>query len=122
MPADVAHPARLARAFSSSPYRCHGLPQRWEWVLGRGLVDTVHTIERPGMHLLFCEGLEVTEPLKSFLGAYDVVLSTAPIRMACSSAAFGALGARLVLSQPRFRHRHRRRSTRPILRFGSWPG
>ena len=45
-----------------------GYPQRWEWVLGRGLVDTVHTIERPGMHLLFCEGLEVPGHLKILPG------------------------------------------------------
>jgi hypothetical protein len=40
-----------------------GYPPRWEWVLGRGLVDSVHTIERPGMHLLFGRGLAVPEQL-----------------------------------------------------------
>lgn len=79
-----------------------GYPQRWEWVLGRGLVDTVHTIERPGMHLLFCEGLEAPEPLKSFLSAYDVVLSYRPDPDGVFERSLGALGARLVLSQPPF--------------------
>jgi heptosyltransferase III len=79
-----------------------GYPQRWEWVLGRGLVDTVHTIERPGMHLLFCEGLEAPEPLKSFLGAYDVILSYRPDPAGVFERSLGALGARLVLSQPPF--------------------
>jgi ADP-heptose:LPS heptosyltransferase len=79
-----------------------GYPQRWEWVLGRGLVDTVHTIERPGMHLLFCEGLETPEPLKSFLSAYDVVLSYRPDPDGVFERSLGALGARLVLSQPPF--------------------
>jgi heptosyltransferase III len=79
-----------------------GYPQRWEWVLGRGLVDTVHTIERPGMHLLFCEGFETPEPLKSFLSAYDVVLSYRPDPDGVFERSLGALGARLVLSQPPF--------------------
>jgi ADP-heptose:LPS heptosyltransferase len=79
-----------------------GYPQRWEWVLDRGLVDTVHTIERPGMHLLFCEGLEAPAPLKSFLGAYDVVLSYRPDPDGVFERSLGALGARLVLSQPPF--------------------
>ena len=79
-----------------------GYPQRWEWVLGRGLVDTVHTIERPGMHLLFCEGFETPEPLKSFLSAYDVVLSYRPDPDGMFERSLGALGARLVLSQPPF--------------------
>jgi ADP-heptose:LPS heptosyltransferase len=79
-----------------------GYPPRWEWILGRGLVDTVHTIERPGMHLLFCEGLEVPESLKSFLGVYDVVLSYRPDPHGVFERSLGALGARLVLSQPPF--------------------
>jgi heptosyltransferase III len=79
-----------------------GYPQRWEWVLGRGLVDTVHTVERPGMHLLFCEGPEVPEPLKSFLGAYDIVLSYRPDPDGAFERRLRALGARLVLSQPPF--------------------
>jgi len=79
-----------------------GYPQRWEWVLGRGLVDTVHTIERPGMHLLFCEGLEAPERLSSFLSAYDVILSYRPDPDGVFEHSLGALGARLVLSQPPF--------------------
>src|SRR5882724_1637564 len=79
-----------------------GYPQRWEWVLGRGLVDTVHTIERPGMHLLFCEGLEAPERLRSFLSAYDVILSYRPDPDGVFERSLGALGARLVLSQPPF--------------------
>jgi heptosyltransferase III len=79
-----------------------GYPQRWDWVLGRGLVDAVHTIERPGMHLLFCEGLEVPEPLKSFLGAYDVILSYRPDPDGVFERHLRSLGSRLVLSQPPF--------------------
>jgi heptosyltransferase III len=79
-----------------------GYPQRWEWVLGRGLVDAVHTIERPGMHLLFCDGLEVPQPLKSFLGAYDVILSYRPDPDGVFERSLRALGAHLVLSQPPF--------------------
>jgi heptosyltransferase III len=79
-----------------------GYPQRWEWVLGRGLVDSVHTIERPGMHLLFCDGLDVPESLKSFLGAYDVILSYRPDPGGMFERSLRALGARLVLSQPPF--------------------
>jgi heptosyltransferase III len=79
-----------------------GYPRRWEWVLGRGLVDTVHTIERPGMHLLFCEGPEVPKPLKSFLGSYDVILAYRPDPDGVFERSLRALGARLVLSQPPF--------------------
>ncbi len=79
-----------------------GYPPRWEWVLGRGLVDSLHTIERPGMHLLFCEGLAVPGHLRSFLGAYDVILSYRPDPDGVFERNLGALGARLVLSQPPF--------------------
>jgi heptosyltransferase III len=79
-----------------------GYPQRWEWVLGRGLVDAVHSIERPGMHLLFCEGLEVPASLKSFLGAYDVILSYRADPDGVFERSLRSLGARLVLSQPPF--------------------
>jgi heptosyltransferase III len=79
-----------------------GYPKRWEWVLGRGLVDAVHTVERPGMHLLFCEGLAVPEPLKSFLGSYDVILSYRPDPYGVFQHSLRALGAGLVLSQPPF--------------------
>ena len=79
-----------------------GYPKRWEWVLGRGLIDAVHTIERPGMHLLFAQGTEVPEPLKSFIGAYDVILSYRPDPSGVFERSLRALGARLVLSQPPF--------------------
>jgi ADP-heptose:LPS heptosyltransferase len=79
-----------------------GYPRRWEWVLGRGLVDAVHTIEHPGMHLLLCEGAEVPEPLKAFLGTYDVILSYRPDPDGIFESNLRALGARLVLSQPPF--------------------
>jgi heptosyltransferase III len=79
-----------------------GYPPRWEWVLGRGLVDTVHTIERPGMHLLFCEGLQPPKRLSSFLGAYDIILSYRPDPEGVFARSLRALGPRLVLSQPPF--------------------
>ncbi|HSF32937.1 MAG TPA: glycosyltransferase family 9 protein [Candidatus Tectomicrobia bacterium] len=79
-----------------------GYPTRWQWVLGRGLVDAVHTIERPGMHLLFCPGSEVPGPLKSFLGAYDVILSYRPDPDGLFESGLRALGPRRVLSQSPF--------------------
>jgi heptosyltransferase-3 len=79
-----------------------GYPERWEWVLGRGLVDAVHSIERPGMHLLFCQGREVPEPLKSFLGAYDMILSYRPDPEGVFESGLRALGRGRVMSQPPF--------------------
>jgi heptosyltransferase-3 len=82
-----------------------GYPKRWEWVLGRGLVDAVYSIERPGMHLLFCEGIqgiEVPAPLKAFLGTYDVILSYRPDPDGVFQRSLRALDAGLVLSQPPF--------------------
>jgi ADP-heptose:LPS heptosyltransferase len=79
-----------------------GYPQRWEWVLGRGLVDAVHTIERPGMHLLFCDGPEVPAHLRAFLGAYDIILSYRPDPDGVFARSLRNLGPRLVLSQPPF--------------------
>ena len=79
-----------------------GYPPRWEWVLGRGLVDSVHPIEHPGMHLLFGAGLAVPEHLRSFLGAYDIILSYRPDPDGVFERSLGALGARRVLSQPPF--------------------
>jgi ADP-heptose:LPS heptosyltransferase len=82
-----------------------GYPKRWEWVLGRGLVDAVHPIERPGMHLLFCEaiaGVEIPEPLQSFLSTYDVILSYRPDPDGVFQRSLRALGTGLVLSQPPF--------------------
>jgi ADP-heptose:LPS heptosyltransferase len=79
-----------------------GYPKRWEWVRGRGLVDAVHTIERPGMHLLFCEGIEVPEPLQSFFGSYDVILAYRPDSAGVFQRRLQALSPGLVLSQPPF--------------------
>jgi ADP-heptose:LPS heptosyltransferase len=82
-----------------------GYPQRWEWVLGRGLVDTVHTIERSGMHLLFCEeiaGVGIPEPLRFLLGTYDIILSYRPDPDGVFRRSLQALSAGLVLSQSPF--------------------
>jgi heptosyltransferase-2 len=79
-----------------------GYPSRWEWVLGRGLVDGVYSIDHPGMHRLFGAGLSVPEHLRSFLGAYDIILSYRPDPHAVFERSLSALGARLVLSQPPF--------------------
>jgi ADP-heptose:LPS heptosyltransferase len=79
-----------------------GYPARWQWVLGRGLVDAVHAIERPGMHLLFCPGGTVPEPLTSFFSAYDLILSYRPDPDGAFEHSLRALGARLVLSQSPF--------------------
>jgi ADP-heptose:LPS heptosyltransferase len=92
----------LRRHFPRARIDVMGYPQRWEWVLGRGLVDAVHPIERPGMHLLFCQGPEVPASLKSFLGAYDVILSYRPDPAGVFAHSLRALGAGLVLSQPPF--------------------
>jgi ADP-heptose:LPS heptosyltransferase len=79
-----------------------GYPERWAWVVGRGLVDAVHSIERPGMHWLFCRDREVPEPLKSFFGAYDAILSYRPDPEGVFEHSLRALGARLVVSHPPF--------------------
>jgi ADP-heptose:LPS heptosyltransferase len=79
-----------------------GYPPRWAWVLGRGLVDAVHAIERPGMHRLFCEGAELPEGLKAFLKGYDVVLSYRPDPDGVFVRNLRTLGVPLVLSQPPF--------------------
>jgi heptosyltransferase III len=79
-----------------------GYPPRWEWALGRGLVDALHTIERPGMHLLFGEGLAVPGHLKAFLGSYDVILSYRPDPDGVFKRGLEALGTPLVLSQSPF--------------------
>jgi ADP-heptose:LPS heptosyltransferase len=79
-----------------------GYPERWEWVLGRGLVDAVHAIERPGMHLLFCEAAEAPQSLKTFLRAYDVVLSYRPDPGGVFARNLRTLSGSLVLSQPPF--------------------
>src|SRR5919199_1135917 len=57
--------AALRARFPQAHIAVMGYPSRWEWVLNRGLVDAVHAIERPGMHLLFCEAADVPESLKA---------------------------------------------------------
>jgi ADP-heptose:LPS heptosyltransferase len=94
--------AALRERFPRACIDVMGYPLRWAWVLGRGLVDGVHTIERPGMHLLFCEGAEVPAPLKTFLGAYDVILSYRPDPEHIFATNLRRLGATLVLSQAPF--------------------
>jgi ADP-heptose:LPS heptosyltransferase len=54
------------------------------------------------MHRLFSPGIEVPEPLKFFLGAYDVILAYRPDPDGVFADSLRALGARLVLSQPPF--------------------
>jgi ADP-heptose:LPS heptosyltransferase len=92
----------LRARFPAARIDIMGYPQRWEWVLGRGLVDAVHTIERSGMHLLFCEGKEVPEALRSFLGDYDLILSYRPDPDKIFARNLRALGPRVILSQPPF--------------------
>jgi ADP-heptose:LPS heptosyltransferase len=79
-----------------------GYPSRWEWALGRGLVDAVHAIERPGMHLLFCRVAEYPESLRALIGGYDIILSYRPDPEGVFAGNLRALGARRVLSQSPF--------------------
>jgi heptosyltransferase-2 len=92
----------LRRHFPQARIDVMGYPPRWEWVLGRGLVDHVHSIEYPGMHLLFGTDLVVPAPLRSFLGAYNIILSYRPDPDGVFERSLKALGARLVLSQAPF--------------------
>jgi ADP-heptose:LPS heptosyltransferase len=94
--------AALRARFPQAHIDVMGYPPRWAWVPGRGLVDEVHTIDRPGMHLLFCEGAEVPAPLKTFLGTYDVILSYRPDPAQIFATNLRRLGPRLVLSQSPF--------------------
>jgi heptosyltransferase-3 len=94
--------AALRIHFPQARIEVMGYPRRWEWVLGRGLVDAVHTIERPGMHLLFCEATEVPQSLKTFLRAYDVILSYRPDPDGVFARNLRTLSERLVLSQAPF--------------------
>lgn len=94
--------AALRTHFPRARIEVMGYPRRWEWVLGRGLVDAVHAIERPGMHLLFCEAAEVPQSLKTFLRAYDVILSYRPDPDGVFARNLRTLSGRLVLSQPPF--------------------
>jgi ADP-heptose:LPS heptosyltransferase len=94
--------AALRTHFPQARIEVMGYPRRWEWVLGRGLVDAVHAIERPGMHLLFCEAAEVPQSLKTFLRAYDVILSYRPDSDGVFTRNLRTLSGRLVLSQAPF--------------------
>ncbi|MGH8057333.1 MAG: glycosyltransferase family 9 protein, partial [Candidatus Entotheonellia bacterium] len=77
-------------------------PMRWTWICGRGIVDEVHGIDRPGMHLMFCEGAELPPSLQSFFGGYEVVLSYRPDPEGIFAGNLRRLGIRHVLSQPPF--------------------
>ena len=79
-----------------------GYPMRWSWICGRGIVDAVHPIDRPGMHLMFCEGAELPPSLQSFFGGYEVVLSYRPDPEGVFAGNLRRLGIRHVLSQPPF--------------------
>ena len=93
--------ARLASAFSSSPYRCHGLPPRW----GVGQWSCRCHIRSSVQECICCFAKKVSRVpghLRSFLGTYDVILSYRPDPDGVFERNLGALGARLVLSQPPF--------------------
>jgi ADP-heptose:LPS heptosyltransferase len=94
--------AALRTHFPRARIEVMGHPRRWEWVLGRGLVDAVHAIERPGMHLLFCEAAEVPQGLKTFLRAYDVILSYRPDADGVFTRNLRRLSGGLVLGQAPF--------------------
>jgi ADP-heptose:LPS heptosyltransferase len=94
--------AALRGRFPDARIEVMGYPMRWDWVLGRELVDAVQPIERPGMHLLFCEGAEIPAPLQDFFTGYDLVLSYRPDPEGIFAANLRRLGTPLVLSQPPF--------------------
>lgn len=94
--------AALRSRFPKGCIEVMGYPMRWAWVVGRGLVDAVHSIERPGMHLLFCEGHEIPRALQDFFGHYDVILAYRPDPEAVFATSLRRLGTPLVLSQPPF--------------------
>ena len=98
LPALVA----LRTHFPQARIEVMGYHRRWEWVLGRGLVDAVHGIERPGMHLLFCETAAVPQSLRTFLRAYDVILSYRPDPDGLFARNLRTLSGRHVLSQAPF--------------------
>lgn len=79
-----------------------GYPMRWSWICGRGIVDAVHAIDRPGMHLMFCEGAELPVSLKTFFEGYEVVLSYRPDPERVFERNLRRLGIQHVLSQPPF--------------------
>lgn len=94
--------AALRAAFPRARIDVMGYPMRWVWALGRGLVDAVHTIEQPGMHLLFCKGMTLPEPLAAFFRAYDIILSYRPDPEGLFATNLRTLGVHLVLSQSPF--------------------
>lgn len=94
--------AALRAHFPRARIDVMGYPMRWVWSQGRGIVDEVHAIERPGMHLMFCEGVELPAPLTAFLGGYDTVLSYRPDPEGTFTANLRKLGVRSVLSQSPF--------------------
>lgn len=94
--------AALRTHFPQARIEVMGYPRRWEWVLGRGLVDAVHAIERPGTYLLFCEAAEVPQSLTTFLQGYDVILSYRPDSDSVFTRNLRTLSGRRVLSQAPF--------------------
>jgi ADP-heptose:LPS heptosyltransferase len=92
----------LRAAFPQARIDVMGYPGRWAWALGRGLVDVVHSIEQPGMHLLFCDGVALPDSLAALFGAYDIILSYRPDPEGRFAANLRQLGARLVLGQSPF--------------------
>jgi ADP-heptose:LPS heptosyltransferase len=92
----------LRSAFPTACIDLMGYPMRWAWILGRGIVDTVHTIEQPGMHRLFCEGGTLPAHLAHCFGRYDLILSYRPDPDGLFATNLRRLGAGLVLSQSPF--------------------
>ena len=94
--------AALRAHFPRARIDVMGYPMRWVWIQGRGIVDEVHAIERPGMHLMFCEGAALPASLAALLGGYDTVLSYRPDPEGTFAANLCKLGVRGVLSQSPF--------------------
>jgi ADP-heptose:LPS heptosyltransferase len=94
--------AALRAHFPQARIEAMGYPERWQWVLGRGLIDAVQSIERPGMHLLFCRDAEVPESLRAFVRGYDIILSYRPDPDGLFADNLRRLGAGRVLSQSPF--------------------
>jgi ADP-heptose:LPS heptosyltransferase len=90
----------LRGAFPQARLDVMGHPERWAWVVGRGLVDAVHAIEQPGMHLLFGENTSPPASLASLFSAYDLILAYRPDPEGLFARHLRQLGARLVLSHP----------------------
>jgi len=92
----------LRTAFPQARIDVMGYPGRWAWVRGRGLVNHIHSIEQPGMHRLFCDGVALPEGLAALFGTYDTILSYRPDPEGLFAANLRRLGAGLVLSQSPF--------------------